>query len=178
MPPEIQLPARARNDIFALGEFIQEVVDQRFEDLWEVHRAEYQRLFETVGDMAYGKFNALLLQPIRGALTQGELKASPRLPGSFQSSREWGNEDETHQQRWMTSKITRHDGAPLGTIAVGSHHDHSRFRLPRSPEIIALDVVRPREVISALSDRMPEYGEAEEFRDWYAKYLAANQMPT
>jgi hypothetical protein len=169
---ELQLPDQARDDIFALADFIQNVVDARLHLLWSGLEDEYQTLFETVGDMAYGKFNGLLLQPVRKAMADAGLKASPRLPGSFQSSREWGNQDETHQQRWMTSKIIKDNGTVLGTIAIGSHHDHSRFRLPRSPEVIALRVSRPKEVVAALSIIKPEFAEAEEFRIWYAKYLA------
>lgn len=171
---EIRLPEEAVTNIFALGDLIQATVDRRLRELWEPNSAEYQVLFEQVGDMAYGKFNALLFLPVRKALEASGLKASPRLPGSFQTSREWGNTDETHQQRWMVSRILGAGGSPLGTIAVGSHHDHTRFRLPRSPEIIALEAVRPKDVIAALSERLPEFGKAEEFRDWYAAYLAAN----
>lgn len=169
---DVTLPHQARTNIHALGEFLQSVLDRHTEVLLTEHTEHYQQLFETMGDMAYGKFNTLLFTPVRRALETAGLKAIPRLPGSFQSSREWGNAEETHQQRWFTSRIVRADGAPLGTLAVGSHHDHSKFRLPRPPEIVALDVTRTTDFVAALSVIYPEYGQAQEFRTWYASFLA------
>ncbi|HZX80011.1 MAG TPA: DUF6022 family protein [Lysobacter sp.] len=166
------LPSAATSDIRLLARFIQTTVDAGFSELYESCLDEYQQLFEQMEDMAYGRFNMMLFKPVRRAMDTHGLKAVPRLPGSFQTSREWGNADETHQQRWMTSRIVLPDGRALGTIAVGSHHDHSRFRMPRSPEIIAIEATGRRTVIDVLRDRMPEYGQAEDFRDWYARYLA------
>ena len=45
----------------------------------------------------------------------------------FQSSREWGNEAETHQQRWMYSVIQSSSGTTLGTLVNVIHHDHTPF---------------------------------------------------
>jgi hypothetical protein len=169
---DVTLPHQARTNIHALGQFLQSFLDRHTEVLLNEHTEHYQQLFETMGDMAYGKFNTLLFTPVRRALEKAGLKAVPRLPGSFQRSREWGNAEETHQQRWFTSRIVRADEAPLGTLAVGSHHDHSKFRLPRSPEIVALDATRPTDVVAALSEVHIEYGQAEEFKIWYTKFLA------
>ncbi|UXN67802.1 DUF6022 family protein (plasmid) [Devosia neptuniae] len=170
--PDFRLPIAAVTSITLLANAIQSSVDHRLNELQPL-LGEYQTLFESVGDMAYGKFNALLFLPARHAIAEAGLKAVPRLPGSFQSSREWGNADETHQQRWMLSKMLGRDGRPLGTIAVGNHHDHSAFRLPRSPEIIGLLSTAPKDVTAELSRHHPEFGAAEEFREWYASYLAA-----
>lgn len=169
-PP--QLPSDVTSNIHSLGHFVQKTVDVAFGELYERRIKEFQTLFEQVEDMAYGKFNMLLFQPVRRAMAVAGLKAVPRLPGNFQTSREWGNQDETHQQRWMTSKIVRSDGNALGTLAIGSHHDHSRFRMPRSPEVISIEVTQRSDVIGALADRLPEYGQAEDFKDWFARYLS------
>lgn len=167
------VPPQAQRDIRVLGNYLQNYVDCQTEALLSAPEEDWQHMFEAIGDMAYGKFNERLFQPLRQVLVSAGLKPVPRLPGSFQSSREWGNHDESHQQRWFTSRIVIREGAALGTIAVGSHHDHLRFRLPRSPEIIALEATKPREVVAALSAHRPEYGRAQEFREWYADYLAA-----
>lgn len=170
-----ELPESARTDVIALGSYIQAVVDRRFNELVAADDADWQKCFREIGDAAYGRFNALVFKPVREAMAFAGLKPVPQFPGSFQSSREWGNADESHQQRWFLTCIKAAGGSPLGTIAIGSHHDHTRFRLPRSPEVIAVSAVRRREVIELLTELMPEFGEAPEFREWYAQYLAVGQ---
>lgn len=167
------LPIAARTDIRALGAFLQIFVDGQTEVLLVGSQEKWQQLFESIGDMAYGRFNAQLFLPFRRTLADAGLKAVPRLPGSFQSSREWGNLDETHQQRWFTSRILSVDGTTLGTLAVGSHHDHSRFRLPRTPEVIALNARTAKDVVNELAAQRPRFAEAQEFREWYKDHLLA-----
>ncbi|WP_173087420.1 DUF6022 family protein [Devosia sp. 1635] len=137
------LTDEAGTDIHALAQRAQAMVDLELARILPVRLQEFQQQFEEVGDLAYGTLNAELFRPVHAALREAGLKAIPRLPGSFQRSREWGNADETHQQRWMWSIISGADGKPIGSLAVGSHHDHSCFRLPRSPEIIALRATVP-----------------------------------
>ena len=172
-PSDMAMPRECRDDIVLLARFVQNLVDRQVEQLLPARSGEFQTLFESIGDMAYGRFNTLLFGPVRRALEAAGLKAVPRLPGSFQSSREWGNSDETHQQRWMISRIVRiNDGSALGSLAVGSHHDHHRFRLPRSPEIIALIATSPGAVVAEMSMHRPQFAQTEAFRDWYARYRA------
>jgi len=160
----------ARHDIRAFAAYVQSIVERRTEALLADTSHNWQHLFETTGDMAYGKFNALLFQPLRKPFADAGLKPSPRLPGSFQSSREWGNADETHQQRWFYSTIVTADGGPLGAVAVGAHHDHQQFRLPRSLEILAVRATTPAAIEKEIGTRLPEYAIAKPFRQWWKDY--------
>ena len=99
--------------------------------------AYLKQLFITEGDAVCGVFQKLLFAPIKRSLAAADLKAVPGLPGNFQSSREWGNEAET-QQRWMWSVTQSSSGEALGTLVHVIHHDHTAFRVPQQPEIIAL----------------------------------------
>lgn len=162
--------------IRAIADFVQTTVDRQIDHILPARLEEYQRCFEEIGDLAYGKLNAELFSPTRTAFLTAGLKATPRLPGSFQRSREWGNADETHQQRWMWSIISM-DGQPIGTLAVGSHHDHTHFRLPRSPEILAVEAVTPGKIVAEIAKSHPQFADELEFRQWYANYLSSQQPP-
>ncbi|MDH4442223.1 MAG: DUF6022 family protein [Rhizobium sp.] len=162
-------------DIRALANQIQALVDERLAVILPAHQQGYEERFLRDGDMAYGALNTQLFQPVRTLLTELGLEAAPRLPGDFQESREWGNAEETHQQRWMWSMIKQGSGQVVGAIAVGSHHDHSSFRLPRSPEVVGISATNCDEVIQELGEKMPEFAQAQSFRLWYQDYLAQSQ---
>lgn len=162
-------------DIHALAERIQALVDDQLADILPAQQQDYDERFLRDGDMAYGALNTQLFQPVRTLLTELGLKADPRLPGDFQESREWGNAEETHQQRWMWSMIKDAGGQAVGAIAVGSHHDHSRFTLPRSPEVVGVSATNWDGVIRELGEKMPEFAKAPSFRLWYQDYLAQSQ---
>lgn len=162
----------ASTDIHRLGVQIQDLVDQTLALILPGKQEDYEARFERDGDMAYGALNTQLFQPVRTLLSELGLKAEPRLPGDFQESREWGNVDETHQQRWMWSMILTSSGEIAGAIAVGSHHDHSRFRLPRSPEVLSLSAKDWDAAVCELGERLPEFAQAKSFRLWYQEYLA------
>jgi hypothetical protein len=101
-------------DIHALAERIQTLVDDQLAAILPAQQQDYDERFLRDGDMAYGALNTQLFQPVRTLLTELGLKADPRLPGDFQESREWGNAEETHQQRWMWSMIKAAGGQAVG----------------------------------------------------------------
>lgn len=162
-------------DVHSLGDRIQTIVDEGIASILPAKQSEFDERFRRDGDMAYGALNTALFQPVRRLLSELGLKAKPRLPGDFQDSREWGNADETHQQRWMWSLILRKDGKAIGAIAVGSHHDHSRFHLPRSPQILSLSATTWAAAKRELGDKLPEFARSQSFRDWYRDYLKENE---
>jgi hypothetical protein len=96
--------------------------------------------FMKAGDMAYGTYLGMLLRPVMRALTAADLAVYPRLPGSFADSREWGNADESEQQRWFFSSVVRLSGDHLGMLVTVVHHDHRRFRVPHRPQMFAAAV--------------------------------------
>ena len=158
--------------IVALADEIRKLVHARLAGTLPSRQEEFEARFARDGDMAYGALNTELFAPVRRLLRERDLFAVPRLPGGFQESREWGNDDESHQQRWMWSIIRGADGESVGAIAVGVHHDHQRFRLPRPPEILPLPATTTGGVIRALGERLPEFAKAQAFRDWYRDWLA------
>lgn len=129
--------------------------------------------YEKAGDMAYGTYLTLLFSPVHRWLRRDGLRAAPSLPGDFEISREWGVPEGNDEQRWMWSTIERQDGPPLGTIVTITFHDHTQFRLPRAPQIIALADVGAEAVVTALSARSADFRAAREARIEIAEYLAS-----
>jgi hypothetical protein len=99
------------------------------------------------------------------------LRPKPRFPGDFNISREWGTKEETDQQRWMWSIIESTEGKSLGTIVTITFHDHTQFRVPQKPQIIALTETSKEAVVEALSHRSADFKNALEFKIEYEEYL-------
>lgn len=169
----LAIPPEVKDDIHRFAAFLQSFIDERVPALLHAQADDWQQRFEIAGDMAYGQFNAKLLEPLRKPLKAAGLKPTPQLPGRFMSSREWGDVEETHQQRWFYSIIARAGASPLGAIAFGAHHDHHRFRLPRTPEVRAVLATTPTSVEKTLAVALPGYATALPFRQWWAQHGAA-----
>jgi len=159
------------SDIHTLGRYIQQHIDENWQQIFEANKEEMIRRYPEIGDTVYGIYGTKVFKYIHDQLSEVALKAVPRLPGSFTVSREWGN-DETDRQRWMWSKITRKDGTPLGTIVTVFHHDHEQIRIPRPFQIIALEETSKGTVVAALSNRSTDFKNAEEAKIEIARYLA------
>ncbi|EYF06137.1 DUF6022 family protein [Chondromyces apiculatus] len=169
------LTGSEKSDVQALGRAIERHVEESWAALLDTHQDRLGYVYERSGDQAYGVYADLLFKPVHQALRQAGLRATPKLPGEFDISREWGNADESDQQRWMWSTIRpakgAQDEAPLGTIVTILFHDHTRFRLPRRPQVLALVEVGKEAVAEALSRRSDEFRKALEFSVAYAEYL-------
>ncbi|NJL61241.1 MAG: hypothetical protein HC903_04695 [Methylacidiphilales bacterium] len=159
------------DDIFAIGKYIESHIEEDWQILLEKHHDKLLRAFDRAGDMAYGAYLNFLFRPVHMQLKQVNLYPEPRFPGNFSISREWGNKEETNQQRWMWSNIKLTKGNSLGTIVTITFHDHNEFRIPRKPGIIALAQTKNDDVIAELSLRSVDFQKAREFQIEYEEYL-------
>ncbi|WP_064014259.1 DUF6022 family protein [Deinococcus puniceus] len=154
--------------------------DAHLEAHWQGVLTEYRDKLDTAyakaGDMAYGTYQHLLFRPIKRALREAGFGTQPALPGDFGHSREWGNADETHQERWIWSVVTGPDGVPLGTLVHIVPHDHSGFRIPQRPSIFGLPQTELPHIEAALSKLSPDFAAAQSFDEWYAGYLAGQEQ--
>jgi hypothetical protein len=157
-------------DLAALERGLNEFINRRWRALLEERRPRLLEAYERVGELAYGAYLELLFRPLNRAARAAGIGLAPRLPGDFNSSREWGR-DESDRQRWMWSALSGPDGAPLGTIVVQVHHDHTQFRLPRAPGALVLAETGIPAVAAALADRSPDFAAAREASVEIAEYL-------
>ena len=157
-------------DIHAIARYIQRYVDEQWQTVYRNTRDEMVARYDEIGDSVYGIYGSRLFRQIHDQLKAVGLRATPRLPGDFNASREWGAEDD--RERWMWSKIATRDNTPIGTIVVVFYHDHEQIRIPRAFKIIGLEASGKREVVTALSRLMPEFRAAREAKIEIAEYLA------
>jgi hypothetical protein len=157
-------------DIHTMGRYIQQHIDENWQAVYEETREEMLARYPEIGDSVYGIYGAHLFRHVHSQLKEARLKASPRLPGSFTISREWGPEDE--RQRWMWSKVITAEVAGIGTIVTAFFHDHTQIRIPRPFLITALEVTSNGAVIKALSRISAEFRDAREAKIEIAEYLA------
>jgi hypothetical protein len=159
-------------DIHALAQHVKDHVDLTWQTLLENRHDHFKKVFEEIGDEAYGAYLEFLFRPVFQAFKIAGLEAIPKLPGEFEISREWGsNVEQTNQQRWMWSTVQKTSGESVGTIVVIVYHDHTMFRVPRNPEILALDEVGKEAVVEALSQRSSDFAAAQEASIEIAEYL-------
>ena len=172
MSASVGVPLKAgERDINAIARAIETYVGATWEEVLQKNAAKLATAYEKAGDMAYGTYLDLLFRPVARRLKQIGLRAVPRLPGEFDISREWGVPDETDQQRWMWSTIRSAEEADVGTIVTITYHDHTCFRLPRAPGVIALTETGKEAVIDALSRRSADFAAAREASIEIAEYL-------
>lgn len=171
----LQHALESSNDapIETIRRFIEKHVNENWKLVIETRRAKLMDAYFRAGDMAYGTYGEYLFRPVHQELKRAGLRPIPNLPGTFDISREWGNADQTDQQRWMWSAIRTLDGTPLGTIVIVFYHDHSHFRVPRKPKVIALTETTKQDVIRALSRRSRNFKNAREASIEIAEYLAS-----
>jgi hypothetical protein len=162
-------------DIFAIAQHIENHIAANWQTVLQKHQDKLLRGFNKAGDMAYGAYLNFLFRPIHQQLKQVGLRPNPRFPGDFNISREWGNPEETNQQRWMWSTIESTAGELLGTIVTITFHDHTQFRIPQKPQIIALTETSKEAVVEALSHHSLDFKNAVEFQIEYAAYLQSTE---
>ena len=103
--------------IMAVGQFIQNYVDQNWDVILFTKKETLEHAFATVGEPSYGTYLNFLYQPIQEQLAEAGLQASTRFPGDMNTSREWGtNPEETDQYRCLWTTLSEKDSnKPIGT---------------------------------------------------------------
>ncbi|MDQ0060541.1 DUF6022 family protein [Paenibacillus harenae] len=165
------LDERGEARIKSIARYIEEHISSNWETVLVDHRDKLQKAYEEAGDMAYGTYLNLLFLPVHRQFKEAGLNPEPRFPGDFDISREWGNEQQDNQQRWMWSTIYGPHQEPIGTIVTVVYHDHTQFQVPRQPEILALKEVGKEAVVESLSALSPEFARALEFTAEYELYM-------
>jgi hypothetical protein len=113
--------------------------------------------FRKLGEPAYGQFGRMLFGPVIGEMERaGFTLESEHLASSVEY---WGPPEERERCMWF---VVKKDGSPLGSLVTRVFHDHTQFRIPRSPDVFALESTERDEIVAALSRasvRMRKYNE-------------------
>jgi hypothetical protein len=137
--------------IHTLTSYIKQYMREQSQSLLQEQQEEMVHIFDKAGEYAYGVFFRKLCQPIQQQLTQAGFVCEPGYPGDFRSAsiEYWGPPEERERCLWSVVKTAQ--GITLGTIVTQVFHDHSRFRLPLPPGVLALEETDNDAIIEALS---------------------------
>ncbi len=123
--------------IYTLAEYIGKYLAGEWEGVLNRQRERLVKLYDETGDGAYGQYARSLFNPVQQQLSGAGFASAPAFPGKLAFSLEWGSADA--RQRWMWSVVHNSEGVPLGTLVTILYHDHTRFRLPCAPEVVAFE---------------------------------------
>jgi len=135
--------------IQTIANYIQEYVTHQWRRVLEENQEELLRLYDEAGEPAYGVYAQKLFRPVREQLERAGFLSTPGFPGTLSTSLEWGSDEERERRMWCVMRQATE--APVGTIVVGLFHDHTRFRLPHPPSVLALEETDTDEIIRAIS---------------------------
>jgi hypothetical protein len=144
----------AGRSVEPLADHITQRLAERWEPVLAERRATLEEMFEKHADVAYGTYSRRLMEPIRGDLDElaaGGYTVEPAYPGSFRDSVEPMTAPEERVRTFWT--VVSRDGEPLGALLLRFFHDHSRFRVPRAPQVRALEETSPAAIRSVI-DRL------------------------
>jgi hypothetical protein len=135
--------------IHLLASAIQQYIHEQWQQVLQQNKEELLRIYDTVGEAAYGTYAQRLFRPVQKQLKQAGILSEPRFPGTLSTSREWGPLEG--RERWMWCVMKQEKGAPFGTIVIRFFHDHTQFRVPHRPVVLALEETETHAIVEALS---------------------------
>ncbi len=145
------LAEQSETTIQMLAGYIQQCVQEQWQSVLEKDREELLLLYGKAGEgAAYGTYAHRLFRPLREQLKRAGFSSTPSFPGTLSTSREWGPSKE--RERWMWSVVTHEhgQGAPLGALVVRLVHDHTQFRIPSPPAILAVNETEAGAIVPAI----------------------------
>ena len=159
-PLEEFLSEQSEITIQTLASYIQQYIQEQWQPVLQQAQEDLLRLYDKAGEgAAYGTYAHRLFQPVQEQLKRAGFRSSPNFPGTLPTSLEWGPLEE--RERWMWSVVRPGQGAPFGTIVIRLVHDHTQFRLPHPPGVLALEETDTNAIVQAVS-QAAGYPESEE----------------
>ncbi|MFK9092462.1 DUF6022 family protein [Bacillus salipaludis] len=144
--------------IHTIANYMQQYTRNNWKSVLQEYQSEFQDAFDKSGEFAYGIFGRKLFGPlIKEIEREGFVLESDHLASSVEY---WGPPEERERCMWHICKQA--DGTPIGSLVTRVFHDHTQFRIPRSPDIIALEKTEKSEIVEALSrasTRITKYNE-------------------
>lgn len=148
-PFEEFLSEQSEITIQTLADSIQLSIQEQWQPVLQKDREELLRMWDKAGEgAAYGTYAHRLFQPVQERLKRAGFSSSPSFPGTLSTSREWGPPKE--RERWMWSIVRHGQGAPLGALVVRLIHDHTQFRIPSPPGILAVKETDADAIVQAI----------------------------
>ena len=150
-PLEEFLSEKREITIHTLASYIRQYIREQWQVLLQEKQEELLHTFDKAGEYAYGVYGRMLFHPLQEQFKRAEFLCEPDFPGDFRSTsiEYWGPPEE--RERCLWSVVRTAQGTPVGTIVVQVFHDHTRFRLPHPPGVLALEETETHAIVEALS---------------------------
>jgi hypothetical protein len=145
------LEQRDEVSVSSLAAFVKEYVKDHWRVVLREQREKLLDAWERVGEPAYGVYFTALMRPLRQQFVDAGIVTDPAFPGALPHSVEAFAGPMNDRARCMWFVVRRKGGAPFGTIVVRFFHDHTRFRVPRSPDVLAIDETEPDDIADVLT---------------------------
>lgn len=157
---ETFLASKQEVTIHTLASYLREFIQERWEPVLQENLPELLQLFEKAGEPTYGVYGQKLLGPVFEQIQKAgfSLQGGRGTPPT-QSVEYWGPPEERERCAWYLVKQA--DGNALGTLVYRFFHDHTRFRVPRAPAIVALQETEESAILSRLSRASVRIGPKE-----------------
>jgi len=159
-PLEEWLSEQKETPIQTLTSYIQQYIDEQWQKVLQENWEELVRMYDKAGEPAYGRYAQRLFRPVQEQLKRARFLSDPSFPGTLSTSREWG--PPKARERWMWSVVRPAQGAPVGTIVIRLVHDHTQFRLPHPPGVLAVEETDANAIIQAVSQAAGHVQSGEE----------------
>lgn len=159
-PLEEFLSKQSEITIQTLASYIQQYIQEQWQPVLQQGQEDLLRIYNKAGEgAAYATYAHRLFQPVQEQLKRAGFQSLPSFPGTLSTSREWGPPQE--RERWMWSVVRYVQAAPSGTLVIRLVHDHTQFRLPYPPGVLALEETDTDAIVQAVSQAAghPESGE-------------------
>jgi hypothetical protein len=145
--------------IHTLIRYIEQYIAEQWQSVLQESHKELLYLYDQAGEgAAYGTYAQRLFRPVQEQLKRAGFHSN--FPGTLSASREWGPPDK--RERWMWSVVYSPQSESLGTTVIIYFHDHTQFRIPQSPKILALEVTETNAIVEALSRISLHFKSADE----------------
>jgi Family of unknown function (DUF6022) len=160
-PLEEYLSETSAVTIHTFASYIKQYIAEKWQHVLQERQKELVHVFDKVGEgAAYGTYAQQLFHPIQEQLKQSGFHSEPGFPGALYTSREWG--PLTRRERWMWCMVKTAQGVPLGALVILYFHDHTMFRIPHPPEVLALEATNNQAIVVVLSRMSAHFKDAED----------------
>ncbi len=133
-----------------IAAYVAQYIHNRWRTVLGDNRVRLLHTFEVAGEAAYAAYWGLLTRPLRNEFARAGLSTLPAFPGDLTHSVEADGPLASRERR-MWYVVQRPVGkVSIGTLVLNSVHDHTRFRVPRVPQVTALTVTSRPAILRAL----------------------------
>ncbi len=154
------LSEQQERTVETLAAYIRFHINHEWAHLLAQGHEELLQIYDRAGEAAYGTYAQRLFRPIKRGFDEVGFQCEPSFPGTLSTSREWGEPPD--RVRWMWSVPRPAQERPIGALVIKLYHDHTRFRIPRRPEVFAIVETENAAIVDALSRLSTSFRRAAE----------------